>query len=162
VGGVGGLRRRGRVKSERETKRKKKRKRLKREPAWRSFLKGGKKKNSLSFLSLPNSDLFLFLLLTMMYEISALDTTALPREAETTREAGEESSDETDERRRLDWIAAAVEADRCCLGPAITEAETAIALLEEHERTGALARGQKAREVMVVLWSNFEGEGGRY
>lgn len=62
----------------------------------------------------------------MMYEISALATTALPREAETTRREGDESKEET-ERRRLDWPLANV-ADRCCLLLGTAEAETAIAV----------------------------------
>ena len=105
---------------------------------------------SLSFSRSPNPH-SLSLLFTMMYEISALDMSALPREAETTR-AGDESSSEEAERRRLDdWPNVVVEAaDRCCLGRA-DEAEMAIAARGAQERAGALARGQEAREAMVIF-----------
>ena len=91
-------------------------------------------------------------LFTMMYEISALATTALPREAETTRRGGDESGEET-ERRRLDWPIANV-TDRCCLLLGRAEAETAIAVRGAKERTGALAKGEEAREAMFIFWSN--------
>lgn len=97
----------------------------------------------------------------MMYEISALDTSALPREAETTR-AGDESKEET-ERRRLDWptasvvVVVVVKADRCCLLLGRAEAETAIAARGVQERTEALTRGQEAREAMAVFLVEFDG-----
>lgn len=95
----------------------------------------------------------------MMYEISALDTSALPREAETTR-AGDESKEET-ERWRLDWptasVVVVVKADRCCLLLSRAEAETAIAARGVQERTGALTRGQEAREAMAIFLVEFDG-----
>jgi len=96
----------------------------------------------------------------MMYEISAFDTSALPREAETTR-AGDESKEET-ERRRLDWptasvVVVVVKADRCCLLLGRAEAETAIAARGVQERTEALTRGQEAREAMAVFLVEFDG-----
>ena len=103
----------------------------------------------------PSNSPILSLIFTMMYEISALATTTLPREAETTRREGDESREET-ERRRLDWPTTAsvvVEADRCCLLLGRAEAEAAIAARGAQERTGALARGQEAREAIVIFLS---------
>ena len=80
----------------------------------------------------------------------------MPREAETTRREGDESREETERRRLVDWPIAKV-ADRCCcccllLGRA--EAETAIAARGAQERTGALTKGEVAREAMVYFWSS--------
>ena len=92
----------------------------------------------------------------MMYEISALATIALAREAETTRE-GDGSREET-ERRRLEWPSVViVEADCCCRLLGRAEAETAIAARGAQDRTGALARGQEAREAMAVFLVEFDG-----
>ena len=86
----------------------------------------------------------------------------MPREADTTR-AGDESKEET-ERRRLDWptasvvvVVVVVKADRCCLLLGRAEAETAIAARGVQERTGALTRGQEAREAMAVFLVEFDG-----
>ena len=78
----------------------------------------------------------------------------MPREAETTRREGDESREETERRRLVDWPIAN-EADRCCMLLGRAEAEAAIAARGEQERTGALTKGEVAREAILVYWSEI-------